>query len=36
MTEELGNAPKEWASQRDVHPEAVRKNVRQAREKLIE
>jgi len=36
MTEELGNAPKEWASQRDVHPEAVRKNVRQAREKLVE
>ena len=36
MTEELGNAPKEWASQRDVHPEAVRKNVRQARKKLIE
>jgi hypothetical protein len=36
MTEELGNAPREWASQRDVHPEAVRKNVRQAREKLIE
>lgn len=36
MTEELGNAPKEWASQRDVHPEAVRKNVRQAGEKLIE
>ncbi len=36
MTEELGNAPKEWASQRDVHPEAVRKNVRQAREKLFE
>lgn len=36
MTEELGNAPKAWASKRDVHPEAVRKNVRQARKKLIE
>lgn len=36
MTEELGIAPKEWASQRDVHPEAVRKNVRQGREKLFE
>ncbi|MBX0305469.1 hypothetical protein [Haloarcula salinisoli] len=34
MTGEMGNAPKEWASQRDVHPEAVRKNVRQAKEKL--
>jgi len=36
MTEEQGFTPKAWADARDVHPETVRKNVRQAVGKLSE